>query len=49
MRRNQEPLRAKYPHLSGYSAFGSNPIMYSDLDGNDRIVAFSGANLFSVG
>jgi len=37
MRRNQEPLRAKYPHLSGYSAFGSNPIMYSDLDGNDSI------------
>ncbi len=37
MRRNQEPLRAKYPHLSGYSAFGSNPIIYSDLDGNDSI------------
>jgi hypothetical protein len=35
MRRNQEPLRAKYPHLSGYSAFGSNPIKYSDLDGNN--------------
>jgi len=47
MRRNQEPLRAKHPHLSGYSAFQSNPIKYSDLDGKDRIVAFSGANLFS--
>jgi len=33
MRRNQEPLSAKYPHLSGYSAFGSNPIIFSDPDG----------------
>jgi len=33
MRRNQEPLRAKYPYLSGYSAFQSNPIMFSDPDG----------------
>ena len=39
MRRNQEPLRAKYPHLSGYSAFGSNPIMYSDLNGFDKWAA----------
>jgi len=41
MRRNQEPLRAKYPHLSGYSAFGSNPIMYKDIDGNEPVNYFS--------
>jgi len=41
MRRNQEPLRAKYPNLSGYNAFGSNPIMCSDLDGNEPVNYFS--------
>jgi len=46
MRRNQEPLRAKYPYLSGYSAFGSNPIMYSDLDGNDLKIAFRKAGTY---
>jgi len=46
MRRNQEPLRAKYPHLSGYSAFGSNPIYFTDPDGhwikgvNDKAVTY---------
>ena len=33
MRRNQEPLSANYANLSGYSAFGSNPILNNDLDG----------------
>lgn len=37
MRRNQEPLRAKYPHLSGYNIFNSNPIFYKDPDGLDWI------------
>jgi len=37
MRRNQEPLSAKYPHFSGYSAFGSNPIYFTDPDGRDII------------
>ena len=38
MRRNQEPLRAKYPHLSGYSAFGSNPIIFSDTDDDTKFI-----------
>jgi hypothetical protein len=40
MRRNQEPLSAKYPHLSGYAIFGDNPIMYVDIDGNEKHVVF---------
>jgi len=39
MRRNQEPLRAKYPHLSGYAILNNNPILYLDPIELDWILA----------
>ena len=35
MRRNQEPMRAKYPHLSQYAIFANNPIFFKDIDGKE--------------
>ena len=39
MRRNQEPLRAKYPHLSGHVILNNNPILYLDPIELDWILA----------
>lgn len=33
-----DPLAAKYPYYSPYSAFGNNPILYVDGDGRENIV-----------
>lgn len=33
-----DPLTAKYPYYSPYSAFGNNPIWYVDTDGRENIV-----------
>lgn len=33
-----DPLASKYPYYSPYSAFGNNPILYVDNDGQENII-----------
>ena len=35
-----DPLTAKYPHISPYAAFGNNPILYVDVDGEEIWIFF---------